>query len=110
MSNTTKNNQILIYFKNEIHFVNDLKINVFIEINMVNFEKIKLNFKNNTLIISICKNFQTLIQIKRRNKMINRVVQIIVKTIIFFDINMSISIKMKNKNAYLKIKIIIFIL
>ena len=60
---------MIVHLKTKFHLVNDLKINIFININMINSKNMILNFENNIVTISICKNIEmpVIIQKKRHS-------------------------------------------
>lgn len=53
----------VVKFSMKIHIVNDLKTNILINMNVMRFQKMKLDAKNNTLIIDACKDFVVFIDI-----------------------------------------------
>ena len=89
---TTEKSSILTHFIGEMHLMNDFKINVFIEINIMKSKKMKLNFENNSLTIITCESFKVSIQMKKQNKIINRSICVLFKVIISFNVVMSVSI------------------
>ena len=94
----TKKFSIMTHFKNEMHLIKDLRINVFIEINIMRSKKMKLNFENNSLTIITCESFKASIQIKKRSGIINRSIRVLFKMIISFNVVMFVSIRIKSKS------------
>jgi hypothetical protein len=81
-----------------IHIVNILKLKILIAINIVDTEKIFINFRIRTLAIDIISGFNTNIRAIRKN---NKIIKIIVnsrkKEIIPLNIIKEISIRMRKK-------------
>ena len=65
----------------EIHLINDLKINMFIENDILKSEKFHINFENNIAYIDNCDIF-VFVNVKRRFSSQNRFIHIIKTTII----------------------------
>jgi hypothetical protein len=82
----------------EIHIVNILKLKMLIAINIVNIEKIFIDFRNRTLIIGIISEFNMNIRAIRKNiKIIKIVVNFRKKEIIPPNIIKEIPIRMRKK-------------
>ena len=94
----------ITHFKQKVYVINKLKIELFINMNIIKLKTIIFNLINKTITIKNCDNFIIFLNVTFKNKQMNRVIQIIVlPTISFFTI-MSILIKFrkrfifKNKN------------
>ena len=59
----TNKKSIIAYVIVEIYLINDLKINMLIEINILKSQKIILNFEHNTLTINNCQNIKVAIDL-----------------------------------------------
>lgn len=90
-----KRQSSLAHIKTKIHLMNDLKINVLIEMNIMKSEKITLDFRKKVMIISTCDNFRTLISIKKRERLINKAVRMISKITMFSDTVMTVSVHIR---------------
>ena len=91
---------IIIYFKREIHIVDDFRINVLLKVNIINFEKITLNLNNRTFSLFDCDNFQTSLDIIFKNHRIIRAVRSIILITISSHIYMTIFIKIRDNNLF----------
>lgn len=89
---------VLTHFNKEMHSIDNLKINVFINMNIMKSKRIKLNFEIFFLIISICENFKVSIQIKKRSEIMNQFVRVVFKMIISSYTLMFMSVKIRDKS------------
>lgn len=70
-------NLAIVRFITKIYLINNLKINLFIEINMLKLQKIILNFDYYLVRINVCINFIVFINvINRTNLYIKRIIRI----------------------------------
>jgi hypothetical protein len=94
----TRKSSYLIEITAEIHVVNILKLKILIAIDIVDIEKIFINFRIRTLVIDIILEFSTNIRAIRKNiKIIKIVVNFRKKEIIPINIIKEIPIRIKKK-------------
>jgi hypothetical protein len=94
----TRESSYLIEITAEIHIVNILKLKILIAINIVNIEKIFINFRIRTLAIDIISEFSANIRAIRKNiKIIKIVVNFRKKEIIPLNIIKEIPIRIRKK-------------
>ena len=71
------NKSIIVEVIMKIHLIDDLKVKLLIDVNIINSEDIILNFLKNRLIIESCQNFEIIIKSKTRsNSNTRRIVRI----------------------------------
>jgi hypothetical protein len=94
----TRESSYLIEITAEIHIVNILKLKILIAINIVNIEKIFIDFRIRTLVINIISGFSANIRTIRKDiKIIKIVVNFRKKEIISLNIIKEISIRIRKK-------------
>ena len=93
---TIKIESTIAHFKTEFHFINDLKTNVLINMNVMKFENIILNFEKKIMMISTCQKLKTLIAIQRKKTFVNRTVRAVVILIIFVGAIMTVSVRVQD--------------
>ena len=91
---------IIIHFKREIHIIDDFRVNVLLEINIINFEKIILNLNNCTFILFDCDDFQTSFDIVFKDHRIIRAVRSITLISISSYICMTIFVKIRDNSLF----------
>lgn len=79
-----------------MHIVNNLKINILIELDILNSQKIHLNYEHKRLIIESYKEITILIIITLVKNKINRVVRALSTTIILTKSSIIISMRLRN--------------
>ena len=58
---------IIIIIIIKVHFILNFKMNILININIIIFQKLCINFKRQKLMIKSCKNLKTVIQVMSRD-------------------------------------------
>ena len=77
---------ITTYVIAKIHFVNDFKINIFIDVDVLTLQRINLNFERYTFTIDNCENIKIIIDsINRVKSHIKRIVRVRKIFIVQFD-------------------------
>lgn len=85
----------LAHIKKKMHLIRNLKINVFLKVDVLIFEKIILNFGRDIMIIFICKKFVINMIIMRKIEKIIKSIKAFDKIIIFANFIMSISMHIR---------------
>ena len=91
--------KIVVHFEREIHLVDDLKINIFVDINILTFEFMILNLKHRLLIIVNC-NMTISLSMTFREQRVDKILWTIVVVIVSFHSCVIVSIKLRD-NALL---------
>ena len=87
--------KIVVHFKREIHLIDDLKINILVEMNILAFEFMILNLKHRLFTIVNC-NMIVSFSIISRNQRIDKILRIIVVVIVSFHFCVTMSIKLRD--------------
>ena len=88
----------LAHLADEIHIVNNLKVNMLIDMNIMSSEQIILDFDKNILIVSICKSLSAFIFIISKDIRMNRAVRAIAKTIVVFETCRAVSVRVRESD------------
>ena len=91
--------KIVVHFEREVHLVNDLKINIFVDMNILTFEFMILDLKHRLLTIVNC-NMTISLSMTFREQRIDKVLRTIVTVIVSFHSCVIVSIKLRD-NALL---------
>ena len=89
---------VLAHLADEIHIVNNLKVNMLIDMNIMNSEQIILDFDKNILIVSTCKGLSAFIFITSKDIRVNRTVRTAAKTIVVFETCMTVSVRVRESD------------
>jgi hypothetical protein len=81
-----------------MHLVDNLKINVLIEVDVMSSKQMIIDCDKKLLMISTCNDFETDVCISRKSQITNRVVRAIVKTMISSESIVTISIRIRERN------------
>ena len=80
----------------ELHIVENLKVNVFIKMNVMKSKCIIMNFEKKFLTISICQNMEVSLTIKRKGISINKTVRTVNQMMISLEKIMTMSMRMRD--------------
>ena len=94
------NFKIVAHFEREIHLVDDLKINIFVDMNILIFEFMTLNLKHRLLIIINCNMTVSLSMIFREQR-IDKILRAIVVVIVSFYFCVIVSIKLRDNVLFI---------
>ena len=89
---------IIAHFRREIHIVDDFRVNVLLEVNIINFEKVVFDFDFRIITLRDCDDLQTSMNIVFKNFRIIRVVRSIDFLIISIHICMTVLVKIRECN------------
>ena len=92
--------KIVVYFKCEIHFVDDLKINIFVDINILIFEFMILNLKHRLFFIVNC-NMTISFSMTFRDQRIDKILRIVAIVIVSFYFCVIVSIKLRDNVLFI---------
>ena len=84
------------HLKIEFHLIDDFKINVLIEMNIMKLENIIFNFEKKIMVISTCENLEASISIQKKKTSINRTIRASAQIIISIGEIMAVPIHVKN--------------
>ena len=88
-----------IHFRREMHVVNDLKIKILIDINIIESEIIDVLMNNNILHIESCDVIAfIIIKFKNNDEQINRIIRVITIVIISSHFTITIIVKFRDKS------------
>ena len=87
--------KIVAHFEREIHLVDDLKINIFVDMNILAFEFMILNLRHRLFTIVNC-NMTVSLSMTFREQRIDRVLRAIVVVIVSFHSCVIVSIKLRD--------------
>ena len=87
---------ITTHFKRKVHIINEFKIELFIEINIMNSKIISIDSTNKRMTIKNC-DIVASFNVTSKKKRVNRIMRIIVFIIISFFTTMSISMKFRER-------------
>ena len=62
----TESCSMIAHLKTKFHLINDLKINILVNMNIINSKNMILNFENRFVMISICKNIEISMIIQKK--------------------------------------------
>ena len=89
---------VTIHFRREMHVVNDLKIKIFIKMNIIESKIIDVLMSNNILHVENCDVIAfIIIKFKNNNEEINRIIRVITIVIISFHFTIAIIVKFRDK-------------
>ena len=87
-----------VHFRREVHVVNDLKIRIFIDMNIIESKIIDVLINNNILHVENCDVIAfIIIKFKNNNERINRIIRVITIVIISFHFTIAIIVKFRDK-------------
>jgi hypothetical protein len=89
---------VAAHFTAEMHLVDNLKVNVLIEIDVMSSKQMIIDCGKKLLMISTCNDFETDVCISRKSQMTDRVVRAIVKTMISSESIVTIPIRIRERN------------
>ena len=87
---------VIIYVKTKFHLVNDLKIKILINMNVMNSEQMIFNFDSNSLMISICQKMKIFIFFHRKENLIDKTIRTTSQIIISINKIMTVSMRIQN--------------
>ena len=91
---------IINKFRKQIHVVDELKINMFLKFNILNFKKIIINYYLDMLILHCCREIivtMTIISIKQR---INWIIQAFTKIVVSVYFNIMIFVRLRDYDLF----------
>ena len=83
------------HVKTEFHFVDELKIKILININVMNSKQMSFNFDSNILMISICQNMKISISFHRKANFVDKTMKATSQMIILIGKIMTVSMRMR---------------
>ena len=84
------------HVKTEFHLMNDLKIKILINMNVMNSEQMIFNFDNNILMISICQNMKISILFHRKANFVNKTIKATSQMTISIEKIMAVPMRIRN--------------
>ena len=95
---TTIDKSVTIHFRREVHIVDELKIKIFIDMNIIESETIDVLINSNTLHVENCEiTVLIIIKLKSNDERINRIIRAITVVTISFHFTIAITMKFRDK-------------
>ena len=96
---TIVDKSVTIHFRREVHVVNDLKIKILIDMNIIELKIIDVLMNNNILHVENCDVIVfIIIKFKNNDERINRIIRVITIVIISFHFTIAIIVKFRDKS------------
>ena len=86
----------MTHVKVEFFFVDDLKVKILINMNVINLKQMSFNFDSNILIILICQNMKISISFHRKANLVDKAMRATFQVIISIDKIMTVPMRMRN--------------
>ena len=87
----------MTHVKKKFHLVNDLKIKMFINMNVMKSERVMLNFDNKIMIVPTCQDMEMPISFHRKNAFVEKIVRAAAQITMSTDKTMTVPIRIKSK-------------
>ena len=87
-------------FRRQIYIIDDLKTNIFIDLNILNLKKMLINYNKKILVFNCCCNMKIFMQMKSFREKINKIIRVYDVIIMFAHFNALIFIKLRNKALF----------
>ena len=90
----------MTHIKAKFHLVNEIKANIFVNMNVMKSKNMILNFDKKIFIIPTCQEIEVVISIERKKARIERTIRAVVQITISVKMIMIISIRLRNATLF----------
>ena len=105
----TLNEKLIIdKLRRQVHIIDDLKINMFIEFDIFDSKRMMLNYVIEQLTINSCKEMKIFMKITFKRNKINKIVRVYNVIVVPSYLNIMISIRFRDKSEFFKDRDLMF--
>ena len=108
IDDTLNEKSVVDKLRRQIHIIDDLKINMFIEFDILDSKKMMLNYVIEQLTIGSCKEMKIFMKIIFKRNKINKVVRVYDVTVMPSHLNIMIFIRFRDKSEFFKNRDLMF--